>query len=108
MNSKIILVITLLILPFSNVFADQIGSYPGPHNHNPKHLAKELGLTPDQTSQLEVIIKEEHDKFRALHEEAHARIKAVLTGDQVAKWEQLTANPKRHHHTRDVNPETPQ
>ncbi|WP_347985918.1 hypothetical protein [Methylomonas sp. AM2-LC] len=108
MQSKIILVVITLMFPISTAFADQIGSYVGPHGHNPKQLAKELDLTPQQTNQLAIILKEEHEKFRALHEEAHARIKAVLSGDQAEKWEQLIANHKRNHHHRDASPEIAQ
>jgi Spy/CpxP family protein refolding chaperone len=98
MNKKTLLLATVLMLPFTAVLADPVED--GPHGHSPKRLEKALALTPDQTTKVEAIFKEEHEKFRALHEESHNRIKEVLTPDQVAKWEEIIKQhkEKRHHH----------
>ncbi|MDD4913545.1 MAG: hypothetical protein PHW13_00735 [Methylococcales bacterium] len=86
-----------LLLPLTTALADPVDEgFKGRHGHNLERLAKELSLTPEQKASLETIFKEEHEKFRAIHEEIHSRVKAVLNGEQIAKWEQLISQHKGH------------
>ncbi|MGD0961770.1 MAG: hypothetical protein ABSB19_18320 [Methylomonas sp.] len=99
MNTKILILSSVLLVSCSLAFADPVTNEDGPHGHNPKHLCKMLKLTPEQTEKVEAIHKEEHEKFRALHEEYHNKIKEVLTPEQTAKWEKMMAqHHKKHHH----------
>jgi Spy/CpxP family protein refolding chaperone len=81
-----------LILPLT-AFANE-GDYSAKPEHILEHLSKKLSLTADQKAKLETIFKEEHEKFKALHEESHNRIKEVLTPEQITKWEAM----KKEHH----------
>jgi len=106
MHKKTLVLAAALLLPLSSAYADPIdGGHQGPHGHNLEHLTKALELSPDQKAKLETIFKEEHEKFRAIHEESHNRIKEVLNGDQIAKWEQIISQRKdRRHHKEEVAP----
>jgi Spy/CpxP family protein refolding chaperone len=98
MKKQIFMLAAALLLPLSIAFADPAeGGYQGRHGHNLDHLSKELSLTAEQKASLETIFKEEHEKFRALHEESHTRIKAVLNGEQITKWEQIISQHKSRH-----------
>lgn len=91
-----------MLLPVANAEPAE-GGYNGPRSHNLEHLSRALSLSAEQKSKLETIFKEEHKKFRAIQEESHNRIKEVLSGDQVAKWEQIISQhkAKRHHKSDD-------
>ena len=105
MKYKKLVLIASLMLPLT-VFAvpGDVG-YNGPQGHNMEHLTKELSLTPDQKSKLEAIFKEQFEKFRAIHEETHSRIKEVLSADQVVKWEQIINQRKEKRHQRFGDPQ---
>lgn len=108
MKIKILIAAAILMTPLTLTYADPVDSHEGMRGHHPGHLSKLLSLTPDQKTKVEEIFKEEHEKFRALHEEAHSRIKEVLTPDQVAKWEKIIAQHKaKHHHKHAPAPEAP-
>lgn len=89
MNKKTLLLATALSLPLT-VFARQgmEGHEALPH-HRLERLEKELQLSPEQKAKLEVIFKEQHDKFQAIHDESHSRIKEVLSPEQITKWEKM-------------------
>jgi periplasmic protein CpxP/Spy len=70
-------------------------------------LAAELNLTADQQEQLRRIVQEQaararalrinsslnqahkREQLRAMHRELQTKIKAILTPEQLAKWQQL-------------------
>jgi Spy/CpxP family protein refolding chaperone len=67
---------------------DEMGT---PQSHKLEWISKELQLTPDQASKVDVVLKEQHEKYRVMHEESSNRIKEILTPDQVTKWEKIKA-----------------
>jgi Spy/CpxP family protein refolding chaperone len=94
MNKKILILTAALILPL-NAFAHNCGEGDkGFPEHRLEHLTKELSLSDDQKAKLEVVFKEQHEKFKAFHEESNNRVKEVLSPEQIAKWEAM----KKHHH----------
>lgn len=95
MNKKLLILAAMLILPLTTVYADPFQS--GHHGHHLERLSKELSLDAEQKAKVETIFKEEHEKFRALHEEAHNKIKEVLTAEQSAKWEKIISEHKEKH-----------
>ena len=105
MNMKTLLLACALVLPVSAVYADpMMEGKMCHHGHHGGHLAKALGLSVEQKAKVEEIVKEEHEKFKALHEEIHGKIKEVLTPEQQAKWEKMQSEHKglhehdHHHH----------
>lgn len=95
---KIGLLLIALLLPLATVAADPVDEgFKGHHGQHLDRLSQELALTPEQKASLETIFKEEHEKFRALHEEVHARVRQVLNGEQIAKWEEMISRHKKRH-----------
>lgn len=87
MLKKALVISAALTLPLiANAFP---GDGEGPAEHRVERMSKELQLTPDQKSKLEVIFKEQHEKFRAIHEESHNRISQILTPEQSKKFEEM-------------------
>jgi len=98
MNKKTLLLACALALPMSAVYADPIMEGKTCHHaHHAGHLAKALGLSADQKSKVEEIVKEEHEKFKALHEEIHSKIRDVLTPEQQAKFDKWQSEHKEMH-----------
>lgn len=78
-------------------------------------MAKDLGLTDDQKAKIKPIMEDRHEKMKALHEDTTLtpeqkkekgkaimdagddQIKALLTPDQLPKFEQFLADMKAHH-----------
>lgn len=87
MNTKMILLASVLSLPFT-AFAD-MGNHEAPPHHRLERLEKELQLNAEQKAKLEVIFNEQHEKYRAIHDETHARVKEVLTPEQNDKWQAM-------------------
>jgi periplasmic protein CpxP/Spy len=101
MRKSCLVLVCALVLPVSAAFAH--GEHEGPwfhHGHHGEHLAKALGLSAEQQAKVEEIFKEEGEKFKALHEEIHGKLNAVLTPEQQAKLEKLHSEHKgkRGHH----------
>ena len=77
------------------------------HQDPSKHLdrlTKKLKFTDAQRGQVEQIMNDYHTRAQALHEQfeslrtqKHERIKAVLTPEQQAKFEQLSGKSRKHH-----------
>ncbi len=98
MNKKTLLLAFALVLPMSAAYADPMREGEMCHHgHHAGHLAKALGLSADQKTKVEEIVKEEHEKFKAMHEEIHSKIKEVLTPEQQAKWDKMQAEHKGKH-----------
>lgn len=58
-------------------------------NKRAEHLTKELGLNTEQKVKVEAIFATQKEKFKALHEETNASLKAVLTPEQQTKFDAL-------------------
>jgi periplasmic protein CpxP/Spy len=67
-----------------------------------KHMTEKLGLTSEQQSSLRAILEEKKEKMEALHEQMRAlreehreKIRAVLTDEQKAKYDEMKKNGKK-------------
>ncbi|QWF72347.1 hypothetical protein KEF85_07845 [Methylomonas paludis] len=100
---KILLFSTLCLSPLLAHSEAVESGYIGTHGHRLEHLSKELALTADQKAKLETIFQEQSEKFRAIHEESHNRIKQVLDADQFGKWEKLITERKNKFQHRHFN-----
>lgn len=97
MQAKLTRWLPLLAALFSaTAIAEQ--DYELPVEHRLERLTQELRLDADQRAKLDVIFKDQHEKFRLLHEQSHARMREVLLPEQLEKWE---AMKKRHQATKD-------
>ena len=89
------------------------GPGPGPGMKGRPDIAKQLDLTDDQKPKVQAIMKatmekrkalredtsmtqeEKRDKGKALQEETATQMKAVLTPEQFAKWQEMTKRGPR-------------
>lgn len=98
MNIKILFFAAALMLPLNSSFADPIESPK--YGHHVDSLTKALSLNADQKAKLEDIVKAEHEKLRAIHEETHKSIEGLLNPNQIPKWEKYSAEHKKKHHAK--------
>lgn len=89
MNMNNLLLFSMLVLPLSVFAMPGMGEHPMPPHHQSEQMAKELGLNDEQKVKLAEVFKQQHEKFRAIHEETHLLIKQLLTPEQVAQWEKM-------------------
>lgn len=89
MTLKTLLLITALLLPVSVLAVPKMDAHPLPPHHRADQLAKELGLSEEQETKLDEVFKQQHEKFRAIHEESLVLVKQILSPEQMAKWENL-------------------
>ncbi len=54
------------------------------------HLTKKLKLTSDQETQVRSLIQDKMDKEQQARDEANAKIRALLTPDQLSKYNDFT------------------
>jgi protein CpxP len=95
---------TLLTIALVMTFPLTAAAFPGEsgpgreehHKHRIERLTQELKLTDDQKSKVEAIFKEQHDKFKALHEETHGKLGAVLSPEQMTRLEALKKQRREH------------
>lgn len=95
---------TLLTLAIVLTFPLTAAAFPGGHGpgseehqkHRIERLTKELNLTDEQKTQVEAIFKEQHDKFKALREETHAKLGTVLSPEQMTRMEELKKQRWEH------------
>jgi len=93
------------------------GGFHGPHDpeEHLSRLTEALDLTDAQVAEIRAIFEEQRPKFEALHgdasedregrreafmelrEETHARVSAVLTEEQRARFEELKRSHEGHH-----------
>jgi len=52
-----------------------------------ERMTKTLDLNAEQKTKIEAIFKAQREKFKALQDETHASIKAVLTPEQATKFD---------------------
>lgn len=93
MNKKIIAIALAFVLPLT------AAAFPGSgegrhHGKRMERLTKELNLTDEQRTQLETVFKEQHEKYKTIHEETRGRMKEVLTEEQMTKLDEM--NQRRH------------
>lgn len=89
MNAKktlIAIALTALLVPAA--FAGPYGG-PGP---NVDYMAERLDLTAEQKAQVEKIYAEQREKREAMRGQVHEQIRAVLTDEQKAQFDQFRAN----------------
>ena len=89
MTLKKLLLTAALCLPISVYANPKMGDHPLPPHHRADQLAKELGLSEEQKSKLDEIFKQQHEKFRAIHEESLSLVKQLLSPEQMTKWENM-------------------
>ncbi|MEB4591584.1 hypothetical protein VSS37_11380 [Candidatus Thiothrix sp. Deng01] len=85
---KMALLAGVLISSGAAIAASQ-GDVPPGQGRQMERMQTELGLTEAQVSQITAIETAQRDKMQALHEGFQAQIKALLTAEQAAKFEQL-------------------
>ncbi len=68
-------------------------------------MSEVLGLTSEQTTQIEAFKKEKHEKIKALQDETREKIKAVLTDEQKTKFDAMHQNAEGHGHGMKCGPE---
>lgn len=104
---SLILVVGLLLGSVSTVLyinhcMNRLWMNSGNHNHILDRLGCELSLTPDQKTKVEAILKAEdpevdkvrcqgRDEFRAIRDKIDAKIRPILTPDQLKKLDALQA-----------------
>ena len=98
MNKKIVTLAIALALPLTvAAFPGNGGGggrFEGHRADRVERLAKKLDLNDEQKAQLEVIFKEQREKFDAIHRETRARMQEVLSTEQMTKLDELK---KRRH-----------
>jgi protein CpxP len=98
MNKKIITIAIALALPLTVAAmpgAEKEG-FEGGYRHGEKmeRMAKELNLNEEQKTKMDALFKEQHEKYKSLHEETRTRLKEILTPEQMQKMDEIK---KRHH-----------
>ncbi len=98
MNKKIITIAIALALPLTVAAmpgAEKEG-YEGGYRHGEKmeRMSKELNLNEEQKTKMDTLFKEQHEKYKSLHEETRTRLKEILTPEQMQKMDEIK---KRHH-----------
>lgn len=112
MNKKIVAIALALVLPLTAAAFPGGKGGEGRHAKRMERLTKELNLTEEQRTQLDAVFKEQQDKFKTIHEETRARLKNVLTEEQMTKMDELKERrheqwkEKRHEKRRDRKDQT--
>lgn len=108
MNKKILTIALALALPLTVAAfpGGDDGDFKGHKGDRAEHLAKKLDLTAEQKQQLTLVFEEQHAKREALRQETDQRMQAVLTLEQMAKFEELKKQrhekwQKRHQEGKD-------
>ena len=107
MNKKIITIAIALALPFTAsalTSADKEGCEGGyRHGEKMERMTKELNLNEEQKTKMDALFKEQHEKYKTIHEETRTRLKEILTPEQMTKMDEMK---KRHHekwqHKKDI------
>lgn len=88
---KPFLMMTLLagaLISSSGAIAAEQGDMPPGQGRQMERLQTKLGLSDDQVSQINAIETAQRDKMKALHDDFLTQIKALLSEEQAAKFEQ--------------------
>lgn len=97
MNKNILILAVALILPFSTFANSETNKYTDKYQQRLQQLTEELSLTAEQQSQIAIVFKEQHEKFRTIHEESNDRIKQILTPGQMSRWEGMQKQRHEKH-----------
>jgi periplasmic protein CpxP/Spy len=90
MNKKLVSLALALALPLSAAaFPGDAGHFEGHRGDKVERLAKELNLSAEQKSKLEVIFKDQREKFSAIRQETRARMQQELNAEQMTKLDDL-------------------
>lgn len=92
-----LLLSTALVLSISTFTYAGGGGYAGKHTQKLEQLTQELSLSAEQKVQMEAVFKEQHEKFRAIHEESRNRIQQILTPEQMQRWEGMQQERREKH-----------
>ena len=98
MNKKLISILLVISIPLTAIASPKDPSNPGlPSNKEQKMtgIFNELGLNQDEKAKVLAIIKDEKMKLNDLKAEKQSRLQAVLTPEQLAKFNAL--EQQRHH-----------
>ncbi|MGR8953324.1 MAG: Spy/CpxP family protein refolding chaperone [Gammaproteobacteria bacterium] len=88
---------TLLTLAIVLTFPLTVAAFPGGQDpdaeehrqHRLERLTRELKLTDEQKTKVEALFKEQHDKFKLLHEETRIKLGKVLSPEQMTQMDDL-------------------
>ena len=61
-----------------------------------EHLADQLGLDAQQQDSVRVILERHHEAFKGIRDQIGAEIRAVLTEDQLQRFETMRSEMRRH------------
>ena len=91
MNKKIVTLAIALALPLTAAAFPGSGGgcFEGHRGDRLERMTKELGLNDEQKGKLEVIFKEQKEKFDAIHQETRTSMQKVLSPEQMAKLDEL-------------------
>lgn len=92
MKKLLFAVVLSLAIPMATHAAEPwagAGNRPESVNQRVQLIAEELNLTEEQKVQVRAIFKEQFIKSKAVRDEAHARLEAVLTESQLAQLDAL-------------------
>ncbi len=95
MNKTILTLALVLTLPLTAMaFPGGDQDPEGRHGKRIERLTKELNLTGEQKTKVEIIFQEQHEKFKAIHEETQTKLSTVLSPEQITKMEELKKQHK--------------
>jgi periplasmic protein CpxP/Spy len=95
---------TLLTLAIVLTFPLTVAAFPGGHGPDSEEhqarrierLTRELKLTDEQKTKVEAIFKEQHYKFKVIHEETQTKFGTVLSPEQMTKLDDLKKQRWEH------------
>jgi len=90
MNKKIITLALALALPLTvAAFPGDKGDSGWHHGNRVERMTKNLDLNAEQKTKVEVLFKEQEEKFKVIHEETHKRLQEILTKEQMTKMDEM-------------------
>jgi protein CpxP len=90
MNKKLMILAIALALPLTAIAYPGGDNCPGTdHEHRVERLAKDLNLNDAQKTKVEALFKEQHEKFKVIHDETHTKMQEILTPEQRVKLEEI-------------------
>lgn len=93
-NKTIILAIALSLPLSAMAYSGEKGESEKTHTKHLERITKKLDLSSEQQAKLNVILKDHHQKHKALKDELRAQMKEILSPEQMEKMREI----KKHHH----------
>ncbi|MGR9086957.1 MAG: periplasmic heavy metal sensor [Gammaproteobacteria bacterium] len=90
-----------IVLAFPLAAAAFPGGGPGPDGHHGRRMermTKELNLTDEQKTRVETLFKEQHENYKAIHDETQAKLGEILTPEQMTKMEEVKKQHREKWH----------